>query len=402
MGQSDRTPPTVLVIFGAGGDLAWRKLVPALYHLFVDKWLPEQFQIVGIDRKPLDDRQFRERLRSGAMHFARYAPELPNWGRLEQHARYVAGDIHTPAPYARLAGELPAQDQAWGAPAQHIFYLAVPPHLIETVVSHLGQAGLVADRGRTRVVIEKPFGHDLDSAARLNRLLLESLAESQIYRIDHYLGKETVQNILALRFANSLFEPIWNRRYIDHVQITVAEKLGVEHRGRYYERAGALRDMVQNHLMRVLANIAMEPPVTFEADEVRNKRLDVLCAIRPIARADLSKYAARGQYGPGQIDGRPVPGYRQEPDVAPDSATETYVALQLFVDNWRWQDVPFFVRTGKRLPVRLSQACIQFKPVPHRSFPPSAVQAWEPNRLIVYITPEEGVRLHFLAKRPGL
>jgi glucose-6-phosphate 1-dehydrogenase len=402
MAQAGQIPPPVLVIFGAGGDLTWRKLVPALYNLYIDDWLPEQLHILGLDLKPMDDSEFREHLRSGTGQFSRYAPDgLPDWPHFAEHLRYVEANFDSPAPYAQLAKELAAQDQAWNVPAQHIFYLAVPPQLIETIVSRLGEAGLVGDRRRARVVIEKPFGHDLESAARLNRLLLKCLAESQIFRIDHYLGKETVQNILALRFANSLFEPIWNRRYIDHVQLTVAEKVGVEHRGRYYDKAGALRDMVQNHLIRVLAHLAMEPPVSFEPDELRNKKLDVLRAIRPISRAELSRYAVRGQYGPGHSDGQPVPGYRQEPDVAPDSVTETFVALQLFIDNWRWQDVPFFIRTGKRLPARLSEACIQFKPVPHRSFPPEAVRLWEPNRLVVYITPEVGVRLRFLAKRPG-
>jgi glucose-6-phosphate 1-dehydrogenase len=401
MERSGKPTPPVLVIFGAGGDLTWRKLVPAFYNLYVDDWLPEQFQILGLDLKPMSDSDFRERLRSGAERFSRYAPALPNWERFADHLKYIEANFDAPAPYAQLTQELAAQDRAWNTPAQHMFYLAVPPQLIEMIVSRLGEAGLVADRRRARVVIEKPFGHDLDSAARLNRLLLSSLAESQIFRIDHYLGKETVQNILAFRFANSLFEPIWNRRYIDHVQLTVAEKVGVEHRGAYYERAGALRDMVQNHIMRVVGQIAMEPPVSFEPDELRNKKLDVLRAIRPISRRELAKHAVRGQYGPGQIGGQPVPGYRQEPDVAADSITETFVALQLFIDNWRWQDVPFFVRTGKRLPARLSEAHIQFKPVPHRSFPPEAVKRWEPNRLILYITPEEGIRVRFLAKRPG-
>jgi glucose-6-phosphate 1-dehydrogenase len=401
MEQSGKPAPPVLVIFGAGGDLTWRKLAPALYNLYVDDWLPEQFHILGLDLKQMDDLAFRDRLREGTGRFSRYAPGLPDWARFARNLTYAEANFDTPEPYSQLAEKLAAQDHAWNTPAEHIFYLAVPPQLIETIVSHLGQAGLVSDRQRARVVIEKPFGHDLDSAAHLNRLLLSSLAESQIFRIDHYLGKETVQNILALRFANSLFEPIWNRRYIDHVQVTVAEKVGVEHRGGYYEQAGALRDMVQNHLLRVVAHIAMEPPVSFEPDELRNKKQDVLRAIRPFSRADLSKYAVRGQYGPGHVGGEAVPGYRQEPDVAPDSATETFVALQLLIDNWRWHDVPFFVRTGKRLPSRLSEAHIEFKPVPHRSFPPEAVKLWEPNRLILYITPEEGLRVRFLAKRPG-
>ncbi len=260
---------------------------------------------------------------------------------------------------------------------------------------------MTVDAQRDRVVVEKPFGHDLASAVALNALLTKALDETQIYRIDHYLGKETVQNVLAFRFANALFEPIWNRAYIDHVQITVAEQVGVEHRGAYYERAGALRDMIQNHLMQLLALIAMEPMVSFDADEIRNKKVDVLRAVRPIPPEQVQRVSVRGQYGEGTLEGQKVIAYRAEAGVAGDSPSETFAAVKLLVDNWRWQDVPFYLRTGKRLQTTASQVIIQFRPVPHRSFPKAAVHAWQPNRLVIHIQPEEGIALQFLAKEPG-
>jgi glucose-6-phosphate 1-dehydrogenase len=266
----------------------------------------------------------------------------------------------------------------------------------------LGRAHLTEDHQHTRVVVEKPFGRDLASARALNQALIETLEESQIYRIDHYLGKETVQNILAFRFANALFEPIWDRRYIDHVQITVAEQVGVAHRGGYYEHSGALRDMIQNHLLQILSLIAMEPPTAFDADEIRNRKVDVLRAVRPIPVDRLYRFAARGQYGGGWLEGKRVTGYRKEPDVGSDSTTETFAALKLFVDNWRWQDVPFYLRTGKRLQQKTSQVNIQFRPVPHRSFPDAASQYWQPNRIEIDIQPHEGIALRFQAKQPGV
>jgi glucose-6-phosphate 1-dehydrogenase len=285
--------------------------------------------------------------------------------------------------------------------ATRVFYLATPPTAVETIVQALSAAGLAGHPGRGRIVVEKPFGEDLASARALNRTLRAAFDESQIYRIDHYLGKETVQNILALRFANALFEPVWNRRYIDHVQITVAETVGVEERGDYYDRSGALRDMIQNHLLQVLCLIAMEPPVRMDANEIRNKKVDVLRAIRPIAPSEVARVAVRGQYGAGTIDGQPVPAYRAEPGVTATSWTETFAAVQLFPENWRWQDVPFYLRTGKRLPAKVSEISIQFRPVPHQSFPPKAVEHWQPNRLILRIQPEEGILLRFQAKHPG-
>ena len=305
------------------------------------------------------------------------------------------------ATYTALSSQLKDQEKKWGSPANHIFYLATPPGIVETIVQRLGAAGLADDKHRARIVVEKPFGHDLASAVALNGVLTTVFDEAQIYRIDHYLGKETVQNILAFRFANAHFEPTWDRRYIDHVQITVSEQVGVAHRGGYYEHAGALRDMVQNHLMQILTMIAMEPMVSFDANEIRNKKLDVLRAIRPISEAQVQDMAVRGQYGAGSMEGKRVRAYRSEPGVAPDSPIETFAAIKLLIDNWRWQDVPFYLRTGKRLPAMASRVTIQFRPVPHHSFPTTAAQAWQPNYLIIDIQPQEGIVLRFQAKQPG-
>lgn len=397
-----RPAPTILVIFGASGDLTWRKLGPALYDLFLDEWVPTRFSLVGVARKPASDEAFRRRLREGVDQFSRRGrADEKRWAAFAAAVVFQAGEFGDPRLYAALADRMAKQERAWGTAANHVFYLATPPAAVETIAKGLSAAGLAGDHGRARIVVEKPFGQDLASARALNRTLGGAFEESQIYRIDHYLGKETVQNILALRFANALFEPLWNRRYIDHMQITVAEAVGVEQRGGYYDRAGALRDMIQNHLLQVLCLVAMEPPVRMEADEIRNKKVDVLRAIRPIEPAAVARVAVRGQYGSGEIDGRPVPAYRAEPGVAPDSTTETFAALQLCLDNWRWQDVPFYVRTGKRLAAKVSEISIQFRPVPHQAFPPKAVEHWQPNRLIVRIQPDEGVVLRFQAKHPG-
>jgi glucose-6-phosphate 1-dehydrogenase len=398
-----RPQPTTLVIFGGGGDLTHRKLIPALFNLYLDQWLPECFAVIGIDRLAMSDDAFRQHLRQGVDEFSRRGKTTDAaWQPFAAGLSYFTGDFANDKTYAELASRLAAQDTSCNTTSNHLFYLATPPTLVEGIAGHLSQAKLTADRQRTRVVFEKPFGHDLASAQAINQKLMEVLAEKQIYRIDHYLGKETVQNILALRFANSLFEPLWNRRYIDHVQITVAEEVGVEHRGGYYDHSGAVRDMIQNHLLQILCLIAMEPIVSFQADEVRNKKVDVLRAIRPIEPADVPHCAVRGQYGSGRAEGESVPGYRKEPDVAPNSTTETYAAVKLWVDNWRWQDVPFYLRTGKRLPARVSEAVIYFRPVPHRSFPPSATEHWQPNRLVLRIQPDEGILLLFQAKQPGL
>jgi glucose-6-phosphate 1-dehydrogenase len=355
-----------------------------------------------VDREQIGEENLRACLNRGITEFSRRGePEGASWREFAGSFRYMTGDFADHGTFETIGRELASQEKEWGSPSNRIFYLAVPPTLVEPLTAGMVAAKLNRPGDRTRIVVEKPFGRDLDSARELNRMLAERFAERQIYRIDHYLGKETVQNILAFRFANVLFEPIWDRRYIDHVQITVAEQVGVEHRGGYYDRAGALRDMIQNHVLQLLCLIAMEPPVSFEDNEVRNKKVDVLHAIRPISAEEVSEFAVRGQYGPGWLEGEKVAGYREEPAVDPNSQTETFAALQLFVDNWRWQDVPFYLRTGKRLPARVSEISIRFCPVPHRSFPPAATLEWLPNRLIVRIQPREGIVLRFQAKQPG-
>jgi glucose-6-phosphate 1-dehydrogenase len=393
--------PAIITIFGANGDLAKRKLLPALFNLYHEKLLPEKFLIIGNGRRG-DLESWKQEMQEGVETFSRRGkPADAEWQAFASNLQFAFGGLDDRGLYDALHGLITQTEASWNQPANRVYYLSIPPSLVEPAIHGLAEAGLNLDKKRDRVVIEKPFGSDLKSAEDLNTKVTAAFEECQVYRIDHYLGKETVQNLLAFRFANALFEPIWNRSYIDHVQITVAEDVGVEKRGSFYESAGALRDMIQNHLLQVMCMIAMEPPVSFEADEVRNKKVDVLKAVRPIPQGELYKYAIRGQYGPGFSENERVPGYRQEEGVDPQSSTETYASLKLYLDNWRWQDVPFYLRTGKRLPRKVSQVSIEFKPVPHQIFPGTAGEHWEPNRLIINIQPKEGIVLRFQAKQPG-
>ncbi len=396
------TEPTAFIIFGGGGDLSWRKLVPALYNLHLDGQLPEKMAVIVVDAKEMDDEELRRHLRGGVDRFSRRGKtDAKIWSRFADRIAYLQGDFADSKTGTALGKRLSQLEKEWSEPADRVFYLATPPTLVETIVQMLSGAGLCQDADRDRLVVEKPFGRDLETARSLNRMLTDAFAEEQVYRIDHYLGKETVQNMLAFRFANALFEPIWDRRYIDHVQITVAESVGVGHRADYYDHAGALRDMVQNHLLQLLCLIAMESPVSFDADEIRSKKVEVLQAVRAITPEEVPRIAVRGQYGAGSIDGREVKGYRHEDGVNPASNTETFAALRLLIDNWRWQGVPFYLRTGKRLPTKVSEVSILFQPVPHQPFPSTAVENWQPNRLAIHIQPEEGIVLRIQAKQPG-
>ncbi|MGH7264523.1 MAG: glucose-6-phosphate dehydrogenase [Candidatus Rokuibacteriota bacterium] len=392
--------PAVLVIFGASGDLTRRKLVPALHALAVEDRLPPGLTVLGVARRPLSDEDFRRQMREAvAVHGRTGPPDEPRWATFAERLFYHQLDFTDAAGYAGLARRLAQLDERSGTRGNHLFYLATPPSAYPVIVTNLGAAGLSRGDGYRRVVIEKPFGHDLASARALNRIVAEVFAERQVYRIDHYLGKETVQNILVLRFANAIFEPIWNRAHVDHVQITVAESLGVEDRSSYYEEAGALRDMIQNHLLQLLCLVAMEPPATFDADHVRDEKTKVLQAIVPIRRDEVDRLAVRGQYGPGTILGQPARGYREAPGVSPDSMTETFAALRLELGNWRWAGIPFYLRSGKRLPKRVTEVAIQFRRPPHLLFGAYATGLL-PNALVLRIQPDEGIAIRFGAKLP--
>jgi glucose-6-phosphate 1-dehydrogenase len=399
----ERIPePALMVIFGASGDLTHRKLLPALYSLTRDRLLPARFAIVGFARKPMTDDAFRDQMRAACDEFARRRPvDAALWSAFAGHIFYQQGDYDDPASYAGLKARIEEIEASLGLPGNRVFYLATPSWSFAPAIRGLGQSGLT-NRGdaRARVIIEKPFGSDLETARTLNRDVHDTLAEKQIYRIDHYLGKETVQNLLVFRFANGIFEPVWNNRFVDHVQITGAETVGVEARGRYFDQAGILRDMVQNHLMQVLSLAAMEPPVAFDADAVRDEKLKVLKALRYIPASEIDLQVVRAQYAPGSIAGRDVPGYRSEPDVAAASTTETFVALKLFIDSWRWAGVPFYLRSGKRLPKRVTEIAIVFKEAPHLLFGRRG-ESIRPNVLSIRIQPDEGIALNFGSKLPG-
>jgi glucose-6-phosphate 1-dehydrogenase len=391
-----RTPePCALVIFGASGDLTQRKLMPALYSLAFRRLLPEKFAVVGVARSEESTEDFRGRMREAVRKHARDEFRDEVWEPLAEGMSYLATDFGDAAGEDRLAAQLTELDQARGTAGNRVYYFAVPPAAIATLVREL--AARRSTKGWTRLIIEKPFGHDLASARELNALLAEHFDESEVFRIDHYLGKETVQNMLALRFANGIFEPIWNRQFIDHVQITVAESIGIENRAAFYERAGAIRDIFQNHMLQLVALTAMEPPIDFTADSVRNEKVKVLRALHTPG----PKHVVRGQYGRGFVEGEEVPGYREEPGVDPNSTTETYVAAKLYVDNWRWADTPFYVRAGKRLARRETTIAIQFQRAPHPPFEVIAGDGLRPNVLIVHVQPDEGVSLAVGAKVPG-
>jgi glucose-6-phosphate 1-dehydrogenase len=397
--------PCTLVIFGGSGDLARRKLVPAVYNLRLDSVLPANYAILGTGRKPLSDADFRESCRDGIVKYSRQEIKDDVWSSFEQRLFYVAGAIDDPKAYTDLRARLEKIEAAVRLPGHRIFYLAIPPTSIAAAVDGLQKAGLVQPPGGdgpfSRVIVEKPIGHDLESAREINAAVARVFDESQIFRIDHYLGKETVQNLLVIRFANGIFEPIWNHKYIDHVQITVSEAEGVGTRATYYEEAGALRDMVQNHILQLLCLVAMEPPYSLDPDVVRNARMEVLRCLRPITGKDTEKYTVRAQYSTGKVHGVDVPGYRRESGIKPDSTTETYVALKLFVENWRWSGVPFYLRTGKALTKRASEIVVFFKPIPQILFNANPEDPLDPNILIMKIQPEEGLTLRVISKVPG-
>jgi len=402
-----RTPePCAMVIFGASGDLTERKLVPALYYLARERLLPAGFSVIGCGRTPFTHDQFREKMRA-AVRNALKLPEGddPLLQSFLEGVFYLTGDFGTPAAYGRLSALLDQFDRERGTCGNRLFYLSTPPSFFPITVKHLGAANLAKPKelGKnwTRIVIEKPFGRDQESARELNLVVKEVFNEEQVYRIDHYLGKETVQNLLVFRFANGVFEPLWNHRYIDHIQITVAEDLGIENRGSYYEEAGLVRDMLQNHVLQLLSLVAMEPPPTFQAAAVRDEKAKVLRSIRPIPVERVPDFVVRGQYAEGFVKGQKVPAYRSEPKVAADSVTETYGAVKLLIDNWRWAGVPFYLRSGKRLAKRVTEISIQFHRVPHLLFRDTPTDQIEPNLLGIQIQPNEGIALKFNAKLPG-
>lgn len=397
--------PCVIVVFGASGDLTRRKLFPALFNLHVNKFLPPGTKILGLSRAFKDHYDFRDEMKK-AVEEAGTEKKInsSDWDTFSQSLFYLNGDFNKPESYSNLKTQLEKLEAADRSCGNRLYYLATPPLFYETIVEHVGKNGLnvpINKASWTRLIVEKPFGHDLESAQKLNQKIGEIFTEKQIYRIDHYLGKETVQNLLVFRFGNSIFEPIWNRNYIDHVQITAAETVGVENRADYYDLTGALRDMVQNHMLQVLAHVAMEPPVTFEPNIVRDEKAQVFLAIEPMTSDEILKNTVRAQYGPGVIDRKVVPAYRNESGVPSKSTTETYTALKLFVQNWRWAGVPFYIRTGKRLAKHITEITLVFKRTPHMIFRMLAREHLSSNILVIRIQPDEGISLCFSAKLPG-
>jgi glucose-6-phosphate 1-dehydrogenase len=396
-------PPCVMVIFGASGDLTKRKLIPALYNLAQCNLLPRDFAIIGVARAQVSADEFRLKIGRDIRECATSQVEPELWKWFEQRLYYLPGEFADPKTYQQLQDLLSTVDKEHGTHGNYFYYLATGPNFFAGIVKQLSAAGLAGEENRSwrRVIIEKPFGRDLESARALNQEIKQVLGENQIYRIDHYLGKETVQNIMVFRFGNGIFEPIWNRRYIDHVQITAAETVGVERRGGYYETSGALRDMVPNHLFQLVTLTAMEPPVSFDANAVRDEQAKILHAIQPLSPEEVLSKTVRGQYGAGEVKGEHVPAYRMETNVASDSSTDTFVALKLMIDNWRWADVPFYLRTGKRLGKRVTEIAIQFKRAPFVLFRNTPVERLTTNRLVLHLQPEEGISLRFGAKVPG-
>jgi glucose-6-phosphate 1-dehydrogenase len=395
--------PCTLVIFGAAGDLTKRLLIPSLYNLHASKLLPEKFAVVGVTAAAFSDEEFRDKLTRDIQEFGRSRVQKELWDWFKPKIYYHAGDFRDPNLYKQLKDKLAVVDKQQGTPGSYLFYLATAPQFFGEIVKQLGAARLTGeDNGAwRRIIIEKPFGRDRESACALNNEIMSILDEKQIYRIDHYLGKETVQNMMVFRFGNGIFEPIWNRRYIDHVQITVGETVGVEQRGGYYDTAGALRDMIPNHTLQLVAMTAMEPPISFDSQAVRDEKAKVLHAILPLSPEEVLTKAVRGQYGPGTLKEKGVSGYRSEAQVNPLSTTETFVAMELHIDNWRWAGVPFYLRTGKRLAERATEIVIQFKRAPKLLFRDTEVESLSANQLVMHIQPDEGISLRFSAKVPG-
>ncbi|HSE58660.1 MAG TPA: glucose-6-phosphate dehydrogenase [Nitrospiraceae bacterium] len=397
--------PCTVVIFGGSGDLARRRLIPALYNLLLDGLLPEKYAVLGLGRKQMTDEEFRGVAREGITRFSRQALSDEKWRDFSNHLFYQPGDTDDPATFQQIKQRAEEIERQFGLPGHRIFYLSIPPSSFTTVCQGLEQSRLAARSGPNvpyaRLIVEKPVGRDLQSAKHINAVTGRVFDESQIFRIDHYLGKETVQNLMVVRFANSLFEPVWNHKYIDHVQITVSEAEGVGTRATYYEEAGALRDMIQNHLLQLLCLVAMEPPYSLDPDVVRNAKMEVLRCLRPIRGKDVESFTVRAQYAEGRVEKEQAPGYRRESGVNPNSTTETYVAVKCFVENWRWSGVPFYLRTGKALPKRASEVAVQFKEIPQILFNANPQQPQPPNVLALRIQPEEGLSLRIVSRVPG-